>query len=39
MEEHPIMRARVKERDEERWLDIAGDGIIGVAVSGTTTLF
>ncbi|WWD22676.1 hypothetical protein CI109_107169 [Kwoniella shandongensis] len=33
LEEHPIMRARVKESGEERWLEIARDGVIGVAVS------
>jgi 2-oxoisovalerate dehydrogenase E2 component (dihydrolipoyl transacylase) len=34
MEEHPILRARVKEKDGARWLDVARDGTIGVAVSG-----
>ncbi|RSH83941.1 hypothetical protein EHS25_005185 [Saitozyma podzolica] len=33
MEEHPILRARVKEKDGARWLDVARDGTIGVAVS------
>lgn len=34
MEEHPIMRARAKEDGNRRTLEIARDGVIGVAVSG-----
>ncbi|KAI9633188.1 putative tricarboxylic acid cycle-related protein [Dioszegia hungarica] len=33
MEEHPIMRARAKEDGNRRTLEIARDGVIGVAVS------
>ncbi|WVW81288.1 hypothetical protein I302_103279 [Kwoniella bestiolae CBS 10118] len=33
LQEHPIMRSRVKEREGERWLEVARDGVIGVAVS------
>ncbi len=34
MEEHPIMRGRVVSKDDERWLEIRRDGIVGIAVSG-----
>lgn len=43
MEEHPIMRSRVKTTaggtgagggKEERWLEVSRDGIVAVAVSG-----
>lgn len=34
MEEHPIMRARAREAGTARFLDIARDGTVGVAVSG-----
>ena len=34
MEEHPIMRSRVKEQGDERWLEVARDASVGVAVSG-----
>lgn len=34
LEEHPIMRARVKEKDGQRWLEIGRDAVVGVAVSG-----
>jgi 2-oxoisovalerate dehydrogenase E2 component (dihydrolipoyl transacylase) len=37
MEEHPIMRSRVrstKDKEGERWLEVARDGTIAVAVSG-----
>lgn len=35
LEEHPIMRARVKENaDGDRWLEVARDAAIGIAVSG-----
>lgn len=34
LEEHPIMRAKVKEKDGQRWLEIGRDAILGVAVSG-----
>ncbi|WOO85131.1 lipoamide acyltransferase family protein [Vanrija pseudolonga] len=34
LEEHPIMRARVKENaDGDRWLEVARDAAIGIAVS------
>ncbi|WRT63226.1 uncharacterized protein IL334_000129 [Kwoniella shivajii] len=36
LEEHPIMRSRVKENQDdenERWLEVARDPIIGIAVS------
>lgn len=33
LDEHPIMRSRVKERDGERWLEVADDAAIGIAVS------
>ncbi|WVR03051.1 hypothetical protein IAU60_000040 [Kwoniella sp. DSM 27419] len=33
LEEHPIMRSRVREAGQERWLEVARDGIVGVAVS------
>ncbi|KAK8844770.1 hypothetical protein IAR55_006620 [Kwoniella newhampshirensis] len=33
LEEHPIMRSRVKESGDDRWLEISKDGIIGIAVS------
>jgi 2-oxoisovalerate dehydrogenase E2 component (dihydrolipoyl transacylase) len=36
MEEHPIMRSRVKFGDkDEKWLEVGRDGVVGVAVSGT----
>lgn len=34
MEEHPIMRSRAKESGGERWLEVARDPTIAVAVSG-----
>ena len=34
MDEHPIMRARVKEADGVRYLEVGREGVIGVAVSG-----
>lgn len=33
LEEHPIMRARVREADGHRWLDVSRDANIGIAVS------
>lgn len=39
LEEHPIMRARVKEKDGQRWLEIGRDAVLGVAVSGKSHLF
>lgn len=33
LEEHPIMRSRVKEADEQRWLEVSRDANIGIAVS------
>lgn len=33
LDEHPIMRSRMKERDGERWLEVADDAAIGIAVS------
>ncbi|WWC90177.1 uncharacterized protein L201_005110 [Kwoniella dendrophila CBS 6074] len=33
LEEHPIMRAKVKEENDKKWLEIGRDAIIGVAVS------
>lgn len=33
LEEHPIMRARVREQGEQRWLDVSRDANIGIAVS------
>lgn len=33
LDEHPIMRARVKEREGERWLEVSDDPAIGIAVS------
>lgn len=39
MEEHPIMRAKVIGGEKERSLEIRRDGVIGVAVSGTSPLF
>lgn len=39
MEEHPIMRSRAREADggKERWLEVARDGTIAVAVSGESS--
>jgi len=34
LEEHPIMRSRVREADGQRWLDVSRDANIGIAVSG-----
>jgi 2-oxoisovalerate dehydrogenase E2 component (dihydrolipoyl transacylase) len=34
LEEHPIMRSRLKFSGEDRWLEVSRDPIIGVAVSG-----
>ena len=36
MEEHPIMRSRVKfgDKEGEKWLEVGRDGVVGVAVSG-----
>lgn len=36
LEEHPIMRSRVKHGIDgtEKWLEVSRHGIIGVAVSG-----
>jgi 2-oxoisovalerate dehydrogenase E2 component (dihydrolipoyl transacylase) len=34
LEEHPIMRARMREADGQRWLDVSRDANIGIAVSG-----
>ncbi|WVQ82907.1 hypothetical protein IAT38_005043 [Cryptococcus sp. DSM 104549] len=33
MEEHPIMRSRVKESGDQRWLEVSRDGLLGIAVS------
>ena len=38
MEENPIMRARVMDKGDERWLEIRRDGVVGVAVSGKHSL-
>lgn len=38
LEEHPIMRARVREQNEQRWLDVSRDANIGIAVSGEISL-
>jgi 2-oxoisovalerate dehydrogenase E2 component (dihydrolipoyl transacylase) len=37
MEEHPIMRSRARESAGERWLEIARDPTIAVAVSGKSS--
>nr|ODN86996.1 hypothetical protein L203_03770 [Cryptococcus depauperatus CBS 7841] len=33
LEEHPVLRSKVKESDGSRWLEVSRYGIIGVAVS------
>ncbi|WWC57607.1 uncharacterized protein I303_100139 [Kwoniella dejecticola CBS 10117] len=33
LEEHPVMRSKLKDEGNQRWLEIARDGVIGVAVS------
>ena len=38
LEEHPIMRSRVQSKDDDRWLEIRRDGIVGIAVSGQSLL-
>jgi len=35
LEEHPIMRAKVMQKEDERWMEIRREAIIGIAVSGT----
>jgi 2-oxoisovalerate dehydrogenase E2 component (dihydrolipoyl transacylase) len=38
LEVHPIMRSRVKFRGDEKWLEVGRDGVVGVAVSGMSSL-
>ncbi|CAD6564379.1 MAG: hypothetical protein TREMPRED_004967 [Tremellales sp. Tagirdzhanova-0007] len=33
LQEHPVMRARIMSKGEDRWLDIRRDAVIGIAVS------
>jgi 2-oxoisovalerate dehydrogenase E2 component (dihydrolipoyl transacylase) len=38
LEVHPIMRSRVKFGGDEKWLEVGRDGVVGVAVSGMSSL-
>ena len=38
LEVHPIMRSRVKFSGDEKWLEVGRDGVVGVAVSGMSSL-